>query len=387
MQLSRSWPALLGLSSAVGFAPGVCAQDAPDAEAARAAGYLFHFFSDSDRVHVFSHYSHGELDLSPGSRLSVQLNHERVVIPGISAAPGSAAAVDAITTASRPIANGSRRSNPYADYAKLRNELQADVAFHTGRVGYYVSSESDYFAQQLRADWNRDLRDGNLNLAFGTSYGWDEIDPLADDDTPDTAGLKTTWHWSGVVTQTLTRTTVVRLGAESSHVRGLQHNPYRNVYAGGARAVERHPGTRERRDLFLKANQYFGNRSSLRAQYVLYDDDWGIRAETLGARLSQYVTSNLVAEYRYRYYRQGRAEFFRDEYAELSGINGYRSGDYRLGRFDAHLFGGGLDLSLGRLATLPDALDPLGLRLSYERYFNSNGFSANILEAGLELPL
>src|SRR6185295_8531489 len=118
---------------------------------------------------------------------------------------------------------------------------------------------------------------------------------------------------------------------------GLQHNPYRNVYAGGSIVPERHPERRQREDAFVKVNQYLPNRSSLKGSYRFYIDDWGINSHELGGKLSQYITQGFFAHYEYRYYTQTAADFYRDEYASVSGIDGYRSGDYRMNALSSHL--------------------------------------------------
>jgi len=360
------------------------AQDAlPDEDAPRAAGYLLQYFADSDDVHVLSQYGTYDWALAGARDVRVQWNHEIVRVPGITAPLGSAEAVDAITTASRPIA---KDKDAYADYAKVRNELTAGLNGRHYQVGYYVSNERDYFAQQLKAQLDREFFARSLNLSLGSSYGWDDIRPLADADTPGSTATKTTWHWHGVLTQVMTPSAVIRLGAEFNRVHGLQHSPYRNVYAGGTRAPERHPRDRDRRDLFVRLNKYFDSRASVKLLCRLYSDDWGVRSTTAGVRLAQYVGSRAVVEYRYRYYSQDKADFFLAEYPEVDGIGGFRSGDYRLGSFDAHLFGGRIDLGLGSLLGGPRALEPLAMNLGYERYFNSNDFSANVFETGLTLP-
>ena len=148
--------------------------------------YLFRFFSDSDDVHVWSHFGSYAVDLGP--RISIQLNRETVVVPAIGAPAGSPEAIDAITTASRPI---SSTADAFEDYAKVRNEVQGDIAFGGLAVGYYVSDEEDYHAQQVRASYNQDLFNQNLNVSVGSSYGWDEILPLVDEDTEAFNGILT----------------------------------------------------------------------------------------------------------------------------------------------------------------------------------------------------
>ncbi len=346
------------------------------------ASYTFHFFSDVDRVSVSSHYLRYDLQMDNSLEGVVQLNHETVVVPAVDAPVGSPEAVDAITTASRPI---SSLQDAFTDFVKVRNEIQGNLDYKHAQAGYYVSNESDYYAQMVWTNYNRDFFDKNLNLAVGLNYAWDRIHPLSDEDTAGIAGERNTFYWSFVATQVLTPTTVLRAGIERSSVEGLQHNPYRNVYAGGTKVAERHPSERGRDDYFVDLSQYLKNRSSLKVDYRYYSDDWGVRSHTAGAKLTQYVTDKFIVRYRYRFYDQQAAYFYRDEYTNVSGIDGYLTGDYRLGSFTAHLFGGKVFWNLDRLLARFDFVDHLDLTLGYERYFNSNNFTANIFETGLEM--
>lgn len=343
------------------------------------ANYLFRFFTDSDDVRVSSHYGFYDATLENGSKLAVHFNHERVVVPAVSAPPGSEDAVDAITTASRPIVGG----DAFDDFVKVRNEARAAYAFGPASLGYYVSSESDYFAQQLRGGLEKGFRGDMTTVSVGSSYGWDAIEPLSDDDTETADDQRRTVHGNIGLTQVLTPTLVVRVGGELTRVEGLQHNPYRNVYEAGGRSPEVHPDKRLRRDVFVKVNKYLVNRSSLKLLYRFYDDDWDVRSHTVGVRLNQYVGSNAVVRYRYRYYDQTAAFFFRPEYEEAGGVRGYRTGDYRLQPLTSHLFGTRLELSMRALPGGSSVLRDMTFAISYERYFNNTNFSANVFESGL----
>ncbi len=377
MQLrNATLPLALALGATVlGAAPGV-AQEAFDA---RDGGSLLRYFVDSDHVAVRSYINDYSLPLNPDLGVTLHWNNERVEVPAIEAPVGSSEAVDAITTASRPI-----RGNAYSDFVKTRNELEGGLHRPHAALEYYHSIESDYLARQLGAKVDRDFLDRQLNVAVGGSYGWDSIDPLADDRTRTGPATKTTLHWDAVATRILSPGSIVRLGAEYNIVDGLQHNPYRHVYAGGTNVPERHPDHRQRRDAFVKFNQYLDNRSSVKLSYRLYNDDWGITSHELGSKLSQYVTHGVFARYEYRYYTQGSADFYRPEYATTAGIDGYLTGDYRMAALSSHLFAFTLDLDLGVLAPDTALLRRLGVYTDVERYFNSNNYSANIVETGLE---
>ncbi len=340
---------------------------------------LLRTFTDSDKVSVRSLSGDYEWPLKSQTSLSMHWNNERVVIPGISSPVGSAEAVDAVTTASRPISG-----NAYQDFVKVRNEMEGAVARGPAALNYYLSTENDYLAQQVGAKYNFDFEAQQLNLAVGTSYGWDDITPLADDDTQTAADRRTTLHWDAVATRILSPTSLLRVGVEYNVVSGLQHNPYRNVYAGGTQVSEAHPDRRQRRDTFVKLNQYLPNRSSLKLNYRLYNDDWGITSHELGSKLSQYLTRAVSVQYEYRYYNQSQADFYRSDYVSASGIDGYRSGDYRMDELASHLFSAALHYDLDRMAERHPLLGRMAMWLSYERYVNSNNYSANILETGLD---
>jgi hypothetical protein len=368
--------ATLALGTCTTLAPFACADDGLDPQTATG---LLRWFVDSKHVAVRSMVEDYSVPLHGDVGLTLHWNNERVTVPAIQAPPGTQAAVDAITTASRPISG-----NAYSDYIKVRNELEGEVTKGNAAVQFYHSSEPDYLAQQLGATYNRDFKDRQLNLAVGSSYGWDDIEPLPDDNARVAADHKNTLHWNAVATEILSPATLMRLGVEYNHVEGLQHNPYRRVYAGGTSVPERHPETRERRDVFIKLNHYLENRSSLKVDYRFYDDDWGIVSHEASGKLSQYVTHGVFARYEYRYYTQTAARFYRPEYATTSGIDGFLTGDYRMGPLSSHLFGLTLNFDLGALAAGTPVVRHLDVSLDYERYFNNNNYSADILETEIE---
>lgn len=346
-----------------------------------AVSYTFSHYADVHGVAVRGQYVTASARLQDVG-LSLQWVNDHVVFPAIDAPPGSQEAVDAITTASRPI---SANANPYEDYVKTRNSIETSANYHGYTLGYYVSVESDYFAQMVTFGYNHDLMGDNLNVAFGGSYSWDHIEPLADNDTQNAPDYRRTVHGNIVATQVLTRSTTFRVGTEFNKVTGLQHDPYRNVYVAGTNVPENHPTERLRHDVFADVNQYINNRSSLNIDYRYYGDDWGVASHAAGIKLNQYVTDKLVFRYRYRYYTQAGATFYRDDYTVPGGVHGYMTGDYRLGDFGAHLFGGRVSWNTGQWLRRIGVAAPAQLMFSYERYFNSNNFSATIVETGLSI--
>jgi hypothetical protein len=377
VQLSRP-PASVLLAFTLCSAQAAPAHALPSFEE-QSAGTILRMFTDSDRVAVRSYIGTYSLALRNDWALDLEMNNERVVIPAIEAPVGTQQAVDAITTASRPISG-----NAFEDFVKVRNEVQTGIRRGRAKLGYYLSTESDYLGQQVSANYDRDYMDQRFNLSLGTSYGWDAIDPLADDDTQGGRQSKNAIHWNAVATQVVSPTTMMRLGVEYNWVHGLQHNPYRNVYAGGSQAPEHHPEDRQRRDAFLRLHQYLSNRSSLKLGYRFYSDDWGVQSHEIDTRISQTLTQGAFIRWQHRYYTQSSAEFYRDEYASSGGIDGYLTGDYRLGPLSSHLFGMGLEWDLYAVAADSPLWSRFAVRLNYERYFNSNNYSAGFFTTGLD---
>ena len=97
---------------------------------------LFRVFNDSEGIAVRSYMGDYRFELPRDYQLGLHLNNERVVIPGISAPVGSTEAIDAITTASRPISG-----NAYSDYIKVRNEVQSTLDRPHAGLEYYYSTE------------------------------------------------------------------------------------------------------------------------------------------------------------------------------------------------------------------------------------------------------
>jgi hypothetical protein len=344
------------------------------------ARIAFEYFADSDHVHVYSTGGDYGLDANSDVRLSLAWNRELVVVPGISAPAGSDEALDAISGASRPIGD---TSDPYSDFKKTRTQLDGTARWRWLSAGYYVSSETDYFAQQVHGAFEKPFLADNTVLLATVAYGWDDIQPLQDSDTNTAPDYRNTLHTAAVVTQVLTPLTVMQAGVELRQVEGLQHNPYRTVYVAGAYEAESHPDSRSRQNAFVKVNQYLPGRSSVKLDYKIYRDDWGVSSHTIGGKINQYVGRDVVMRYRYRYYTQTAADFWREDYTVPGGVDGYRSVDYRLGDFSAHLFGMKLSWDLGGTALASRWFRGTRLHLQYERYFNSNNFSANIFETGL----
>lgn len=326
--------------------------------------------------------------LPHGWQVNLRAVFDRVQLPPLPGLPGSPENIDAITTASRPVAS---TSSSKSSYEKNRQALSGSLRWEPRRsdwgvgVSYYHSVESDWLGQQVGLQLNRDLAKGNTNLSLALSHGFDTIKPSLDAGGSTETLHRDTNDVTFVVTQTLTQRMQVALGVETTWMNGFLANPYRQVYAGGTQQPEAHPESRSRRAVFGRIDRWLMTRASISLAARWYSDDWGVQAGTVDARLHQYVGDHLIVRYRYRYHSQGAALFYRDLYADVNGIDGSVTADYKLNDFDSNLFGIKMSVpfeGLGVHALLAGVV----LDAKYERYFDSQSFGADVFETGFTWP-
>ncbi len=333
------------------------------------------WFSDNTGTSVQSPVAEVVKSITQKLDFLLRYSLDRVNIPPIRGLAAIPSPVDGVTGASRPVDDGQPANQ---SYTKDRNEFNLGLATTTFRGSYYFSTESDYVGRMVTVAVNREVNQKNTNIAGSYSFGWDDISPLA----ADTSHNKTSHNVNLTLTQVLNPNLIGRVGVDFSYVNGFQSNPYRTVNGGGQILLENHPVRRTRGAFFMKLNRYFSTQTALNLEYRFYRDDWRVQSHTASAFYHQRFSDNVLIRYRYRYYRQTEAFFFRENYAV---VQEYMTSDYKLEAFDAHLFGFKIEYKLqdlfskGALSFLSDAT----FEGKYERYFSSNDFTADIFQIGL----
>lgn len=314
-------------------------------------------------------------DLSTSVVLALQYSLDRVNIPPLRGISGIPLPTDGVSGASRPASSDSSSSN----FLKKRNELLGTLSMNSVDFTGYYSVESDYTGRLVSFGLNKEFNQKNTNFALRLGYGWDSIYPTG----RDSVHTKTNILGNLTLTQTLSPTAIMRIGVDASYLRGYQVNPYRTVFVNGGYFFETHPQERIRLAGFLKINKYIKPMdAALWLDYRLYGDDWGIISHTVGAKFYQNLSKRLLIRYRYRFYSQSAAYFYRENYP-LSQKPTFFSADYKLMPFHSHLFGFKVSYQAPELERwLPFANNPT-VDLKYERFFTSETFGANILQIGL----
>lgn len=333
------------------------------------------FFSDNTGTVVQSPALEVAKDVWRSVEFFLRYSMDRVIVPPIRGIAGAPSPIDAVTGASRPISADDPANQ---SFTKERNEIIAGVQTERLAASYYYSKESDYIGRLATVSANFDFNQRNTNLAMSYSYGWDRIEPLA----TDSLYKKTAHNFNVALTQTLSPKLIGRIGVDVSRVEGFQSNPYRAVFAAGVHRLEIHPLTRSRAAVYAKLNRYFETLASLHAGYRFYRDDWQVQSHTFDFAYHQYFSDNVLIRYRYRYYNQTGAFFYRPSYPTAQP---FMTADYKLEPFNSHLFGVKLEYKLKDLVKggFLGFLSSSTFEAKYERYFSSNDFTADIFQFGL----
>jgi hypothetical protein len=211
--------------------------------------------------------------------------------------------------------------------------------------------------------------------------------------------------------QSITSLTLIGFTATWNRSWGFLGHPYNPpITVLGDMMTEAVPNHKQGGALASQIVQGFqlGDRlGSLNLDYRRYQDDWGMKSNTLDAKLSQYFTETAYVRFRVRYYKQNGAIFAKDFYA---GNENYRTADIRWFPFTSWL--GGIKISAafpedwGKSAFLPDrwnikfdytlrdtrgdkvaqaAGDPRSIR--YQLYGPEEDYTQGVIMAGLVFDL
>lgn len=308
-------------------------------------------------------------------QLLLRYSLDRIEIPPLRGLAATPSPTDGVTGASRPVDDDKPADE---SYTKDRNEINVGIGLPGISGSYYYSTENDYIGRMATVSANADFNQKNTNLSAFYSYGWDDIDPIG----VDTSHTRKSHNADVALTQALSPNMIGRVGVDFSYVDGFQSNPYRTVNAGGQILAENHPLARMRTAMFFKLSRYFRTQAAVNVEYRYYRDDWEVRSHTLNVFYHQYFSDKVLIRYRYRYYDQTQAEFFKSSYSQPQS---YMTSDYKLEKFNAHLFGFKIEYKLKDLVKdgFLSFMSVATFEGKYERYFTSNDFTADIFQFGL----
>jgi hypothetical protein len=270
----------------------------------------------------------------------------------------SAASVDIVSTASRRWEEGRQAGTLDATYKPAALGVSASGA---------VSVEPDYVSWAAGLVLTQDLLEKNLTLLAG----YDHVEDTAGRTGTPFSVFSHTIHIDGIkagVTFLLDRATVGSALVDAIIVNGDSSDPYRyvplfspgtyvplgasidmvNTLRASERVLEQVPLTRNRYALTLRLAHRF-RASTLRLEERLYDDTWGLLAQTADARWIVDLGRRIEVGPHARVHDQGAVDFWRRAYVVESGFNFpvYRTGNRELGPLLNVGGGGSLRLGIG----------------------------------------
>ena len=227
-------------------------------------------------------------------------------------------------------------------YDETRNQYSLSADLLNGKsvysLGYIRSSESDYQADTAFFGVSQSLFGDLTTISFGYRYGDNDIGRnVAGVLDPDFNEQMKTQGFSAGVSQVLTRNMILALNYEVVTDEGFLRSPYRSVrYITGpttqALQSEAYPRTRTSNAAALRGKYFLPWRAAAELGYRYYRDTWGVRGHTADLGYTHPI-GKWTLDGSVRYYRQDRADFYRDLYPRRDFAN-FLSRDKELATYD-----------------------------------------------------
>lgn len=218
----------------------------------------------------------------------------------------SSASIDVLATAS--------------EYSEERDEYSVGVEYLNDRTiiraGYTSSEENDYSAETGSVNISQSFFGDLTTLTFGLSYGEDTVGQNGNETFEEEVRRR---RYQVNLTQILTKSLIAAVNVETAVDEGFLNNPYRQVRyldpdaaLGYSYQKEIYPQTRNSDAAAIRAIYYLPYRASLRADYRIYEDSWGIEASNWELRYTHPWKDRWLFELKYRNYEQTQADFYSD---------------------------------------------------------------------------
>ncbi|HED13156.1 MAG TPA: DUF3570 domain-containing protein [Gammaproteobacteria bacterium] len=217
-------------------------------------------------------------------------------------------------------------------YDEERVEQSVGVDFLNGKttmnLSYTDSVENDYKANTLSLGISQDFFGDLSTLSMGYSQGIDSVGSRTGNNpmtfSSELSNIKRQNYRIGF-SQILTKNSTISLGWETITDEATEqggsgvtlNNPYRS-YSFGTAGVNRsfaqeiYPSTRTSNALSIRGSYFIDTfKSAIHYEYSRFQDSWGIKSNTFAVSYV-YPGKNWILDFRYRYYDQGQADFYRD---------------------------------------------------------------------------
>jgi hypothetical protein len=289
--------------------------------------------------------------------------------------------IDAITAASPDAVDATSSASRFNTAGDLDVRTSIAVTEHDEVTTRFVAHAEEWIGGgTLGAGWKRKLADDNATLAVSGTLGYDVFDQHDHFGSYLGKTGRTTASASAGGSQLLSPTTVLDGSYGLTYQRGSLETGWNAVpIANGMLTDEVVPDARLRHTLVAGVAQHVpATRSTVKARYRYYRDDFGIAAHSAELIGYQYVVDWMYLRGSYRYHRQGAADFYTESLAPGFGSTTLRTADSDLARFAAHEVGLGVATVRGR-----GPLRAWSVTAEVLRYDRSNDLAITAVSLGL----
>jgi len=246
--------------------------------------------------------------------------------------------VDSITSASIDVVTSA------SEYTERREEKTLGVDFlkdqTTMSLAYTNSVESDYVANTTHFSVSHNMFGDLTTVNLGYSLGEDAVGMR---DNPNFEKEARHQNFKLGLSQVLTKNLLMDLGFETVTDNGYLNNPYRSVrylvtpttYTSQG---EVYPNTRTSQAVALRALYYLPYRASIKGEYRIFKDTWGIQASMYDLGYTHPLKNDWIVDFHYRSYEQSHADFYSDLFPYIDAQN-YLARDKELSTFSSKTIG------------------------------------------------
>lgn len=217
--------------------------------------------------------------------------------------------VDASATRDSVSGASPRYHSSISGASRMRDNRSAfDLRFtHHGdrdawSMGVATSDEHDYESRAAQLEWRHSSDDQNRTLALSASHARDRI---GSSDDPALDERRRSTSVAVALTQVLSQVDVAQLSLSWTEGRGFYSDPYK--------ALDSRPDRRRQAALLLRWNHHLAAlAATLRSQWRVYRDSFGVRAHTLGLDWVQTLSDGWSLTPTLRVHTQSAARFYAD---------------------------------------------------------------------------
>lgn len=274
-------------------------------------------------------------------------------------------------------------------YKETRTQHNANLNYLHGStlysLGFINSNEPDYKSNTGFFNISQSMFGDLTTVSFGYTQGWDKVG-RADRGIVDRSFSKDADHrnWSVGLSQVITRNLLLGLNFETDESNGYLQNPYRGErfvdplnqkgYSFGPAVA---PNTRTGNAGSLQLKYYLPWHAALDGSYRIYNDTWGILANTVKFGYTQPLFTDWTFEASARYYWQRHADFYSDLFPFQNSQN-FTSRDRELAQFRSLTLG--LGASWEFHPPWPHWVDKGTLNLNFDRmHISYQDFHNNLI--------